>query len=130
MGEITPPRPAIANERFMRGGRLRYNRAERRITMSRFLRLTGLATGLLLAAPAAGLADESDKDWRERFQYDFRIEGLDKLMQGVDELLRSVPRFETPFIDENGDIIIRRAPPRGLEWDPFQPPADPDFADI
>jgi hypothetical protein len=95
--------------------------------MGKFLLLTGLSTALLLAGPATTRADDAEKDWRD---YEFRIEGLDKLMQGMDEFLRSIPRFETPFIDENGDIIIRRAPPPGPQWDPFERPADPDFADI
>jgi hypothetical protein len=50
-------------------------------------------------------------------------------MQDMDEFLRAIPRFEAPFIDENGDIIIRRAPP-GPGFEPFQRPAEPEFADI
>ena len=88
--------------------------------------LTGGLTGVLLAGgPAAGLAEDQNESW----QYDFRIEGLDELMQDMDQFLRSIPRFEAPFIDENGDIIIRRAPP-GPGFDPFQRPVEPEFADI
>jgi hypothetical protein len=97
--------------------------------MRKILLLTGLTGVLLLGGAPAALAEERDDDWRERF--DFRIEGLDKLMQGMDDLLRSIPRFEAPYIDENGDIIIRRAPPGpGLdEWFRNQP-REPEFADI
>ena len=96
--------------------------------MRRLLLLTGLSMALVLGGPAAGLAEEQGEDWRN---FDFRIEGLDKLMQGMDEFLRSIPRFEAPYIDENGDIIIRRAPPGpGLdEWFRNQP-TEPEFADI
>ena len=92
--------------------------------MRRILLSAGLTGVLLLGGAPAGLADEDD-GW----QYDFRIEGLDELMQDMDEFLRAIPRFEAPFIDENGDIIIRRAPP-GSGLDPFQRPAEPEFADI
>jgi hypothetical protein len=95
--------------------------------MGKLLLMTGLAGVLLMAGAPTGRADDQDKGW----QYDFRIEGLDKLMQGMDEFLRSIPRFEAPFIDENGDIIIRRAPPEdpGLdEWFRRQP-REPEFAD-
>jgi len=95
--------------------------------MRRFLLTAGLTGALLLAGPAAGLAaDQDDETWR----YDFRIEGLDDLMQDMDRFLRAIPRFEAPYIDENGDIIIRRAPPIEPEASPFQRPAEPEFADI
>jgi hypothetical protein len=98
--------------------------------MGKVLLLTGLVGALLLAGPSAGLADDQDEDWRDRFEYDFQIEGLDKLMQGMDEFLRSIPRFEAPYFDENGDIIIRRAPPLEPEFDLFRRPTEPEFADI
>ncbi len=95
--------------------------------MARLLLTTGMAGVLLLAAPAAGAAEDGDESW----QHEFRIEGLDKLMRGMDEFLRSIPRFQAPYIDENDDIIIRRAPPDGPAFDPWfeRPPPDPDFAD-
>jgi hypothetical protein len=96
--------------------------------MRKILLLTGLTAVILLGGAPAALAEEQDED---RFDYNFRIEGLDKLMQGMDDFLRSIPRFEAPYIDENGDIIIRRAPPGpGLdEWFRNQP-REPEFADI
>jgi hypothetical protein len=99
--------------------------------MRRILLLTGLTGVLLLAGVPVAMAEEQDEDWRDRFDYDFRIDGLDELMQGMDEFLRSIPRFEAPYIDENGDIIIRRAPP-GPGLDPWfrNQPTEPEFADI
>ena len=99
--------------------------------MRRILLLTGLTGALLLAGAPAAMAEEQDEDWRDRFEYDFRIDGLDELMQGMDEFLRSIPRFEAPVFDENGDIIIRRAPP-GPGLDPWlrNQPTEPEFADI
>ena len=89
--------------------------------------LTAGLVGLVFCAGQAAQADEQGDDWRDQFQ--FRLEGFDKLMQGMDDLLQSIPRYEAPIIDENGDIIIRRAP-REHEFDPFTWPDEPDFADI
>ena len=69
--------------------------------MRKFLLTIGVA-GLLLCAGQAARADEQSNDWEKQFQ--FRLEGLDKLMQGMDNLLQSIPRYRAPIIDENGDI--------------------------
>ena len=94
--------------------------------MRKLVLTMGLA-GLVLCAGQAVRADEQDNDWQNQFQ--FRFEGLDKLMRGMDDLLQSIPRYQAPIIDDNGDIIIRRAP-REPEFDPFTRPAEPEFADI
>jgi len=93
--------------------------------MQKLLLIAGLAAVLALnAAPLR--AEEGDEDYR----FHFRLEGMDELTQGLEEMLRALPMFETPFIDENGDIIIRRAPPLDLDR-LFDPPAEePEFADI
>jgi hypothetical protein len=93
----------------------------------RKLVLTMGIAGLLLCAGQAARADEQANDWQDQFT--FRLEGLDKLMQGMDNLLKSIPRYQAPIIDDNGDIIIRRAPSEP-EFDPFTRPAEPEFADI
>ena len=93
----------------------------------RTILLTMGVAGLLIGAGQAAWADEQSDDWQQQFR--FRLEGFDKLMQGMDDLLQSIPRYEAPIIDENGDIIIRRAP-RGPEFDPFTRPVEPEFADI
>jgi len=44
--------------------------------------------------------------------------GLEQMMDSVDILLRAVPQYDLPTVNENGDIVIRRrlpAPGRGLE---------------
>ena len=98
--------------------------------MRKFVLTVGVA-GLVLCAGQAVRADERDNDWQDQFQ--FRLqgldEGLDELMQGMDELLQSIPRYDMPIIDDNGDIIIRRAP-HDPEFDPFTRLPDPNFADI
>jgi hypothetical protein len=93
----------------------------------RKLVLTIGVAGLVLGAGAAARADDQSGDWQKQFH--FRLGDLDKLMQGMDDLLQSIPRYEAPIIDDNGDIIIRRAP-RDPEHAPERVPTDPDFADI
>ena len=94
--------------------------------MGKLLLTIGIA-GLLLCAGQAARADEQSNDWQKQFH--FRLEGFDKLMQGMDDLLKSIPRYQAPTIDENGDIIIRRVP-RDPEYAPEVAPAEPEFADI
>jgi hypothetical protein len=93
--------------------------------MGKLLLTMGLA-GLLLCAGQAAWADDQGNDWQDQFH--FRLEGFDKLMQGMDDLLRSIPRYQAPIIDDNGDIIIRRVP-REREFDPFVRPVEPEFTD-
>lgn len=75
----------------------------------------------IMAAPSA--ADEpSQPSQRERAET-FAREGMESLMQALDLLLQSIPQYELPMMNENGDIIIRRR----HESDPAKPaPAQPD----
>jgi hypothetical protein len=41
---------------------------------------------------------------------------LDKALGSAQDLLRSVPQYELPQINENGDIIIRRKRPPADPW--------------
>ncbi len=94
--------------------------------MGKLLLTMGFAS-LLVCVGQVARADEQSNDWPDQFR--FRLEGLDKLMQGMDDLLRSIPRYQAPIIDDNGDIIIRRVP-REREFDPFVRPVEPEFTDI
>ena len=38
-------------------------------------------------------------------------EGLAKIFQALEKLIESVPQYQMPEIDENGDIILRRKRP-------------------
>lgn len=38
-------------------------------------------------------------------------EGVTKILQALEKLLQSVPQYQMPEIDENGDIILRRKRP-------------------
>jgi hypothetical protein len=73
-----------------------------------------------LALPAAAETDERSGKTPE----ELAIEGMDRLMRALELLIQSIPQYEAPFVDENGDIIIRRRHPRGEPEprDPTEPP--------
>lgn len=54
-------------------------------------------------------------------------EGVAKILQALEKLIESVPQYQMPEIDENGDIILRRkrpetpAPPAPSSPAPNQP---------
>jgi hypothetical protein len=73
-----------------------------------------------LAAPSA--ADEPSQ--RERAEQ-FARQGMERLMQALDLLLQSIPQYELPVINDNGDIIIRRRHGTGPA-EPAPAPANPD----
>ena len=82
--------------------------------MSRFVNL--LAAGALVAPlllPQAGHATppESALDREKLIEREFK-EGFERIFRGFDLLLRSVPQYAAPEVLENGDIVIRRKPPR------------------
>ncbi len=71
---------------------------------------------LLLATPAA--ADE-----RARPE-DLAREGATKLMRALELFIESLPRYEAPRIDPNGDIVIPRVPRGERERDAV--PGEPE----
>ena len=94
--------------------------------MGKILLTMGLA-GVLACSGQAAKADQQSNDWTQEFN--LHLKDFDRLMQGMDEFLQSIPRYEAPTIDDNGDLIIRRVP-RQPQSDPYTRPAGPDFADI
>ena len=85
---------------------------------ARCLATAAFAALLLALAPGAqgasaqgdaGAAEQFDRDMRQAQEL-FR-QGLDKMVGSVETLLRAVPQYELPRINENGDIIIRRKHP-------------------
>ena len=62
---------------------------------------------LLLASSPASAADEPSKQDPQALM----TEGMQSLMQAMELLLLSIPQFEAPVMNENGDIIIRRKNP-------------------
>lgn len=84
-----------------------------------------LAAALALAPPAAGqMEDDADESPSE-----LTAEAVDRLLRALDLLMGSIPQYEAPYVNENGDIIIRRKHPEH-EKDlptPEHKPAPPDI---
>ena len=80
-----------------------------------------LLAGLLLPVSlhAARAAPDGDASPGERFDHGMQQaqklfeQGLETMVGSVQELLRAIPRYEMPQVNEHGDIIIRRKPPSG-----------------
>jgi hypothetical protein len=75
-----------------------------------------LAAGTI-ALPAAAETDERNGKTPE----ELAIEGMDRLMRALELLIQSIPQYEAPFVDENGDIIIRRRHPENLPTPEVKP---------
>jgi hypothetical protein len=53
------------------------------------------------------------------------LEGLRKLMLGLQRMVEELPRYDLPEINENGDIIVRRIDPHERPKQPM-PPVSPE----
>lgn len=69
-----------------------------------------LLAALPLHAAPPGSTDEADANAEQEFR-----EGVEKLLRAFDLLLGRLPQYAPPEVLENGDIIIRRKPPRPPE---------------
>jgi hypothetical protein len=86
--------------------------------MHRLLLLAVAAPLILAGGPAR--ADQPLDQWFE----DFTVEGLDDLQRDFERFIENLPRFEAPYVDDNGNIVIPRQ--RQGESPPGQPPATHD----
>ena len=77
-----------------------------------------LIAALALIGPAAYAAELPPA--MEQAERELR-EGLDKVLRAVEGFVRSIPVFEAPYMDENGNIIIRRKPPAPEKRDRVEP---------
>ncbi|MGH6933694.1 MAG: hypothetical protein ACREEE_14820 [Dongiaceae bacterium] len=84
-----------------------------------------LIVGAALAITGAGSAwaDQPLDKWLEQFT----IEGLDDLEREFERFIERLPRFEAPYVDENGNIVIPRKPDE--DGAPRRPPEIPDGFD-
>jgi hypothetical protein len=81
---------------------------------------------LLLAGPGAAAAATDQPGWpdSDRLARDMREagelirQGLEKMLGSIDAALRTMPQYELPTIDADGNIIIRRRPPGARDADP------------
>jgi hypothetical protein len=77
---------------------------------------TLIATGALIVSflcSNAGHATPPERpaEPEKRIEREFK-EGFEKIFRAFDLLLRSVPQYAAPEVLDNGDIVIRRKPPR------------------
>ncbi len=75
-----------------------------------------LALMLVGAEPAAG-DDLSEQEQAE----ELAREAMEQFMRALKMFMQSIPQYELPEINENGDIIIRRK-----RWPEGDDPGEPD----
>jgi hypothetical protein len=81
---------------------------------------------LVLAGPGAAAAATDQPAWpdSDRLARDMREagellrQGLEKMLGSIDAALRTMPQYELPTMDADGNIIIRRKPPGVRDADP------------
>lgn len=89
--------------------------------MSKTLKTFGAAAIILSLAAAPGLAQQppaSDSDM-QRIEDSLR-KGIENVLRALEALVGSVPLYELPEVQKNGDILIRRKHPK-----PAPKPAKP-----
>ncbi len=64
-----------------------------------------LTLSLTTGAPAPALADASSD--RERAE-EMAKEAIEQLLRALELMIESIPQYELPEVNEDGDIIIRR----------------------
>jgi hypothetical protein len=72
--------------------------------------MLGLIAALAMAGPALPALAQSEGRG-EKTPDELAIEGIDRLMRALELLIQSIPQYDAPVINENGDIIIRRRHP-------------------
>ena len=84
------------------------------------VRLSIAVVFAMLAAGPAVASEEQAPAWRDGARE--ALEKLDNALRAFEHLLRTMPDFEAPFFDENGNIVIPRrpAPPTVAEPDPSE----------
>ena len=85
--------------------------------------MVGMKAILLIAAlaftgPAANAAELPPA--MEQAERELR-EGLEKVLRAVEGFVKSIPVYEAPYMDDKGDIIIRRKPPEPERRDRVEP---------
>jgi hypothetical protein len=94
------------------------------------MRLTIMALGACaMLASAPGFAQSPNApdapSNQERSGTELTLEGLAKLMLGLQRMVEELPRYNLPEINENGDIIVRRIDPHERPEQPM-PPVSPE----
>ena len=77
-----------------------------------------LIAALALTGPAAYAAELPPE--MEQAQRELR-EGLEKVLRAVEGFVKSIPVYEAPYMDDKGNIIIRRIPPTPEKRERLEP---------
>ncbi len=81
-------------------------------------------SAILVGAGASTMVRAAQHDQRSRAE-DMAREAIEQLMRALELMIDSIPLYELPEIQENGDIIIRRKH-RAPRPEP-DPPGTPEF---
>jgi hypothetical protein len=79
-----------------------------------------LLVALLAAGPASAEGAKSN-DPEQMIR-----EGAARILEGVRQFIDRIPQYAIPEMLPNGDIIIRRLPPRDPAWPQLGPTPDAD----
>lgn len=80
--------------------------------MKQVLIVSVLAVFVSMAGPASAQSNEGTPE-------ELAVEGIAKLMDALSVFIQSIPQYEMPEMNEEGDIIIRRK--RGEEGENTDP---------
>ena len=89
--------------------------------MRSLLLIAGAAVLVMVSGPAR--AEQPLDKWLEQFA----IDGLDDLERDFERFIEKLPRFEAPYVDEDGNIVIPRR--RQGDGPPRKPPPTRDGFD-
>ncbi len=90
--------------------------------MRKILVIWSFCLALSLAAGAPGPVLAAAPSERERAE-EMAKEAIEQLMRALELMIESIPQYELPEINEDGDIIIRRKHRKERET-PGEPEAD------
>lgn len=97
------------------------------------LGLVGSWAGTWAGSPPVQ-AQERQQEWQDKFSEDMKRaeelakESLEKIRRALSEAVERIPRYSLPEVTPEGDIIIRRLPPKPPT--PPTPPKSPTAPDI
>jgi hypothetical protein len=94
-------------------------------TVRPWLVAMALVLAVLLSSPLAQAQEESPEA-EDRSAEELAAQGIASLMRALSAFIESLPQYEMPIIDENGDIIIRRKNPN-RDREPGDQPNDPEI---
>ena len=85
-----------------------------------------LIPALAAALAGASVAEAQTPPRYEPNPQERALEQADRILRQMLDLLRAIPSYDPPVVTEDGDILIRRRPPRPMPGrEPPYPPSLP-----